>query len=82
MVDLALILLAKYVNKLLDSLLFAFFYPVFMAMILNASLLLGLYDQFIIHVLELHLKSFLLNTSINSEHRFRKIISSVQENAL
>lgn len=81
-VDLALILLVKYVDRLLDRLLFAFFYPVFMEMILNASLMLGLYDQFIIHVLELHLKSFLLNMSINSEHRFRKIISSVQDNGV
>lgn len=80
MVDLAFILLVKYVHKLLDT--FAFFYPVFMEMILNASLMLVLYDQFIIHVLEVHLKSFLLNMPINSEHQFRKIISSVQENVL
>lgn len=49
-----------------------------MEMILNASLMLALYDQFIIHVLEVHLKSFLLNMPVNSEHQFRKIISSVQ----
>lgn len=39
MVDLAFILLVKYVNKLLGT--FAFFYPVFMEMILNASLMLS-----------------------------------------
>lgn len=80
MVNLASILLVKYVNKLLGT--FAFFYPVFMEMILNASLMLVLYDQFIIHVLEVHLRSFLLNMPINSEHQFRKSISSVQNNVL
>lgn len=41
MVDLVLGLLAKYVNKILDGLSFAFFYPVFMEVILNASLMLA-----------------------------------------
>ena len=82
MVDLALILSVKYVSKLLDRLPFAFFYPVFMEMILNASLILPLYDQFIIHVLEVRLKSFLFNMPINSKYQFRKIISSLQDNVL
>lgn len=82
MVGLTLILLVKYVNKLLDRLPFAFFYPVFMEMILNAGLMLALYNKFIIHVLEVHLRSFLLNMPINSEHQFRKIIFSVRDNVL
>jgi hypothetical protein len=53
-----------------------------MAVIVNASLMLALCAQFIIHVLEDHLKSFLLNMPINSEHQFGKMISSVQDNVL
>lgn len=53
-----------------------------MEMILNAGLMLALYNKFIIHGLEVHLKSFLLNMPINSEHQFRKIIFSVRDNVL
>ena len=58
MVDLVL-LLVRYINKLLGRLSFAFFYPEFMEMILNTSLMFALYGQFIIHVLEVNLKSSL-----------------------
>lgn len=70
----------KYVNKMLKRSIFyllscTYEHPICQFNVSN-------YDQFIIHVLEIHLKSSLLNMPIHSEHQFRNIISSIHVNFL